>query len=105
MSDLVERLREHWHGTHDQEESPCEICREAADEIERLRDGLRKCGEAYGRDVMSMAQERNAAHDRITHLERVVEAADELRGLLRFEQGTLGELVARAYDAVRKGEG
>jgi hypothetical protein len=41
---------------------------------------------------------------RIAHLERVQEAADELRGLLRFESGTLGELVARAYDAVRKGD-
>jgi DNA (cytosine-5)-methyltransferase 1 len=43
---LVERLRTHWHGTFDQEESPCATCHAAADMIERLQPAAAAQGEA-----------------------------------------------------------
>jgi uncharacterized protein (UPF0335 family) len=51
----------------------------AADRIERLEREVAEGGQAYGRDVMSMARERNAAIERAERAEAAL--ADALKAL------------------------
>lgn len=79
---LVERLRTHWHGSFDQEESPCETCQEAADAIEQLQMGITVAAEDEKRDRRAK-QEMLSRIDKlagtIARQRKVIEAADAMR--------------------------